>query len=199
MLRVTLEWNAVLTLENPDRAGQLSLAKLIELHGTAIDLGIVTTAASENNPSQAFPRTAFEFEQRLTKNNIDHLTLVLQPAVNDLTYIGLCAWASSNYEALAQHIWTIIPPKHLPWDRKTFALQEGIDPNKSTWSPEFRKWRNKWCDVNSIYTHIWHERDVFVTGDEKNFKHDRRDRLKAIGIGEVFSYDDALDYCLRQV
>jgi len=192
MKTFTLEWNAVTTLEDADRSGHGALKKLVGLHRRVIDLGIVTTAASENTRLKKFPETAADFENRLAAVGLHEATKVLTPGAIGLTYFGLCCFARDDYDESTGKIWNIIKPKSVPRNHKDFAEQNRISEDTSIRSPEYQKWRNKWCDVNSIYAHICARRDVFVTGDLKNFKGSARDKLLELGVGEICSYDEAL-------
>ncbi len=193
MKKFTLEWNAVITLADESRQGHASLKKLVELHQHKIDLGIVTTAASENTAELELPKTASQFRQRLAEVGLENLTEVYMIGRVGLTYNGLSIIARDNCEEVVENLWEIIAPKEFPRSHVDFAAKAGLADNVPISSPEYAKWRNNWCDVHSLYAHIVAERDVFVTGDVKNFKDDREDRLLALGVGDICSYDDALD------
>lgn len=189
----TLEWNAVTTLEDESREGRSDLIELVKLHGKKIDLGIVTTAASENTKeNRTFPKTAKEFDLRLQEVGLGHLTRVLTMCCYDLTYWGYCRLARDEDLIRVDGLWRIIKPKGIARHHRDFAIEKGIQPDADLWSPEYYRWRNKWCDVYSIDAHIAAKRDVFATDDFKNFKGDARSQLEALGVGHICRYSEAL-------
>lgn len=192
MKTFTLEWNAVITLESEGRKGGAELRELISLHGDKIDLGIVSTAASENNLEKELPKTAAEFERRLQEVGIDHLPKVFTVAVWGLTYYEYSLWAGGEYASVTNKLWEIVKPVSISSNSTEFAKKFAIPANTSITSPEYFKWRNKWCDVNSLYAHILAKRDVFVSGDVKNFRGEKHEKLVELGVGQICSYEEAL-------
>jgi hypothetical protein len=194
MKTFTLEWNAVTTLEDKGRPGRAELLELVAMHGSKIDVGIVTTAASENTRLRKMPATAAEFRDRLETLGLQNLTMVLTVGVWDLTYWDLCRWGSGDASRLVERLWPLIKPTTaIPRSHLDFAQQEGVAPDIELQSPEFAKWRNKWCDVYSLEAHIAAGRDVFVSGDVKNFRGSRRAEIIALVAGNVCSYAEALE------
>jgi hypothetical protein len=192
MKTFTLEWNAVITLESEGRKGCTELRELISLHGDKISLGIVSTAASENNLGRELPKTAVEFEKRLKEVGIDHLPKVLTVAVWGLTYYEYSLWAGDEYASVTNKLWGIVKPVWVSSNSAEFAEKFNIPVHTPITSPEYFKWRNKWCDVNSLYAHILAKRDVFVSGDVKNFRGEKHDKLMELGVGQICSYEEAL-------
>ena len=193
MKTLTLEWNAVITWETPGRVGRESLGKLIALHGKRIDVGIVTTAASENTSLRKLPETADAFDDRLSRIGWSHLTKVLTACEFDLTYFDYCFFTPNDYEEIVSELWELILPANIPYEATDFARERGIDSIHKITSDSYQKWRNKWCDVHSLYAHLMADRDIFVSGDIKNFKGDRRGRLADLGIKSICTYDEALE------
>ena len=193
----TLEWNAVLALEDEEyRIGKDAIKRLISLHGNKIDLGIVTTAASENNRDREFSPTAHDFQSRLDGVGLGSVTKVKTAIIVGLTYVGYGFYPEKDFEEIVGAIWDIVRPEGIPRRHSDFAVEKGIEENTSLHSPNYFKWRNKWCDVHSLYAHLVSKRDVFVTGDVKNFSGDRKTRLGQLGISNILSYDDALELAL---
>ncbi len=167
---------------------------LLALHGKDIDVGIVTTAASENTKQWKMVASIAEFKARLEQHDLQNLTLVKTLGFWGLTCWDFCRWADDKSGELPEALWPLIKPTTtIPKSHREFARQEGFDPDLDLSSPEFQKWRNKWCDVYSLEAHIAAGRDVFVSGDVKNFKGQKRDKLIELGVGEVCSYAEALE------
>lgn len=190
MLKVTLEWNAVTTLDDPTRSGWESLTKIVAAHKSVFDVGIVTTAASENSADKTFWSDVNVFEARLEAVEMSDLKKVLTMGCYDLTYYDYCFLAEEDDEALVDKLWAI-PPKGVPRTSADFAKMKGLPSDMDITAPEFARWRNHWCDVHSWHAHIKAKRDVFVTGDTKNFRGPRMQQLIDLGIGDICSYDDA--------
>jgi hypothetical protein len=114
-------------------------------------------------------------------------------AVTNLTYVGVdysFIAPDHGYEALITELWIIVPGI-VPRDLTEFAKQQNIGADVSIAAHEYQKWRNHWCDVHSMLAHINAKRDIFVTGDKKNFKGERLQKLIDLGIGDICTYDDA--------
>lgn len=191
MLKITLEWNAVITLGCPGRPGWNNLKKIVSVHGSNFDVGIVTTAASENTSEKILAQSTMPFMERLAEVGLSSLSIVQTMAVYDLTFYDYARYdVDDDDEIMIEKLW-MIPPKGVPRDPREFAAARGIPEWVELTAPEFQKWRNHWCDVYSWHAHIRAKRDVFVTGDKKNFKGDRKQRLIDLGIGDICTYDEA--------
>ncbi|MFZ1468755.1 MAG: hypothetical protein WAT09_07205 [Paracoccaceae bacterium] len=186
----------MITLETEGRGGRDSLRKLIDLHGGTIDVGIVTTAASENTLERSFPASAKDFDERLKGVGLDHISKVLTVAIFELTYWDYSCWAREDYAETIGALWGIVLPTNISNEFAQFAAINEISEHESITSPSYFKWRNKWCDVHSLYAHLISGRDVFVSGDVKNFRGQKADQLAKLGISNICSYDEALKKAL---
>lgn len=193
MKQFTLEWNAVIALDEERDVAEY-IRGLVALHGKKIDLGIVTTAASENTRERQMPETAQEFDARLESVGLSGLTRVLTVDVYDLTFWDYSIFAPDDWDAVNEQLWDIVKPSGLRRDHPEFALEKGISGDVPIGDAVFAKWRNKWCDVNSLHAHIIAKRDVFVTNDVKNFAGERKQELVDLGVGEIVDYAQALAY-----
>ncbi len=196
MKTFTLEWNAVITLETEGRAGRESLKQLVSMHERQIDVGIVTTAASENTAARELPASGIEFDLRLNQVGLQKLTRVFTITCINLTYYGYSSIAPNDCKEVLLNLWEIVQPGSLPYSHFEFAQARGFPNSLPISAPPFQKWRNKWCDVHSLYAHILSRRDVFVSGDVKNFRGERSKRLRDLGVTEICSYDEALEIAL---
>jgi hypothetical protein len=180
-----------MTWEDDARPSRPALERIIESHGQTLDVGIVTTAASENTRRQSLPSTASEFRDRLSRIGWSELTLVNTIGIYGLTYFELCNWHSHADEEMVSELWSVIAPSTVPESHHEFAEMNQITETDIS-KPAFQKWRNVWCDVYSIHAHIRSGRDAFVTGDTKNFKGDKKAKLQAVGVNEIYSYCEAV-------
>ena len=141
MYSVTLEWNAVITWESPDRPQRKSLKQIVAMHGKTIDVGIVTTAASENTKERELPASATAFSARLAEIEWDDLTFVYTLGVGGLTYYDWSIWAGSGDNETVSAIWGVIAPKSIPESSEEFRTRNGISKDLPLAAPEFQKWR----------------------------------------------------------
>jgi hypothetical protein len=63
-----------------------------------------------------------------------------------------------------------------------FCSIRGWDPNAQ---PLDAKWRNAKCDVQALWSHIHHRRDVFVTRDRIFHAVTKMPTLVALGAGQI--------------
>ena len=188
MKTFTFDWNCVISAENGDD-NACSVEQLIKYHrAKVIEVGITTVSASENlEGTKTFPASAKQFKSRLEKLGWDDLKFVLGPCVVGLTYIGMCKTVDENFKNEINKIWNVIGGN----------LQRNFPLNTSSEvlaSHKYKKWRNVWCDVHTIWTHINAERDVFVTANTKDFQKKFLE-LQPLGLRKVCTPKEALN-CL---
>jgi hypothetical protein len=152
-----------------------------------ISVGLTTVSASENLAgSKEFPGSAEQFRERIDRLGWSDLDLVLGPMVFGLTYWGLSKWVSNDFDAQSDRIWQILFPniaRALPSELRDEELR----------SPKWKKWRNAWCDVHTLWTHIDAGRDVLVTSNTKDFQR-KAEALEAIGLRCVQTPQEAVEH-----
>lgn len=101
-----------------------------------------------------------------------------------MTFIGGSKIVVANFEEEIGVLWRAMFPK--------------IDPNtpnetseEKLWSSESKKWRNAWCDVHTIWTHINARRDVFVRSNTADFQNNLG-VLKALGLRSALTPEKAI-------
>ncbi|WP_146193093.1 hypothetical protein [Maritimibacter sp. 55A14] len=185
MKSCTFDWNCVIAAECAEEQG-IYIRKLVELHRSGVlDVGITTVSASETlKESKSFPASGKQFRRRISALGWDDLSIVLGPCVVGLSYIGLSKLADETFNNEINALWNVICPgieRKLP----TSVSQETL------WSPQYKKWRNAWCDVHTLWTHINDDRDIFVTTNTKDFQGNFGE-LKELGLREVASPNEVL-------
>lgn len=189
MKTVTFDWNCIISVEKSDVYSS-DVLQLVEFHRSGIvDVGITTVSASESlKGSQHFPASAAQFSGRIENLGWQDLTTLLGPAVIGLTYFDMCKFVDENFENERDQIWQVLggkTPRSLPLGLAEDRLH----------SPEYKRWRNVWCDVHTLWTHIKCGRDVFVTTNSKDFQN-KFDQLHRLGLRDVKTPSDMVQELL---
>jgi hypothetical protein len=182
---ITFDWNCLIAVEQSEPASDYVQA-LVEAHKAGkISVGITTVSASETlKGSKSFPASASQFTERLKALGWEELDLVLGPAVIGLTYYDMCKYVDEAFEAERDAIWATMFP-HIP------QKQEAGNSEPELWSASDSKWRNAWCDVHTLWTHIDSGRDVFVTMNTHDFQRHSDDLLN-LGLTGLMTPEEAM-------
>jgi hypothetical protein len=175
---LTFDWNCVISAEQGDDKA-FFVNSLVALHRREeIEVAITTVSASETlKGSKEFPSSAASFTNRLAELGWNDLPLIRGPSVIGLTYIDMCTIVGLDFESETDAIWNVIGgdmPRELPTPLSDEEL----------WSPTYKNWRNVWCDVHTLWTHIVSGRDVFITTNTKDFQRKAK-MLSELGLREV--------------
>jgi hypothetical protein len=178
MKTITFDWNCVISSENQDDQAPY-VDQLINLHRKKmVEVAITTVSASETlKGSKEFPASANFFNKRLENLGWSDLPLVLGPAVIGLTYFGMCKIVGENFSTERDAIWEIVGGST---QRRLPASLSDADLH----SADYKKWRNAWCDVHTLWVHIDSGRDVFISSNTKDFQN-KMTQLRALGLKEV--------------
>lgn len=163
--RYTLDTNCIIDLEE-NRPDAESLRKMIADHGSgAISLAVVAISASENQRGGTPAWSYTTFEEKLKTAGLGHLEQILPMAYWDVAYWDHSIWDGDP--VLERKIHDILFPG------------EPIEQPEAVSFP-VKKWLNHKCDVQLMWAHIYHDRDIFVTRDD-NF-HSKANALLDIGL-----------------
>ncbi len=185
---LTFDWNCVIAVENNEPSAK-AIRKLIGLHReNAIEVALLATSASENLSKMAgFPATYSKFSARIDEIGWADLPVLLTPGVIGLTFIGRCFIVDSNrYNKLSNDLWETIF-QNFPRNPKDYSEDSS--------ERDQRRWRNAWCDVHSLYTHVHFKRDCFVTLNTNDFQN-KEGHLKELGSGEILTPIKACEWVL---
>ncbi len=186
MLTFTLDTNCIIALDEK-RPEAAHLQSLIAAHDAGnADVGLVAISASERQKKGGPLEDFRHFEQRLASLGLDRLVLLPPMFYWDLGFWDQALWADDEKEALELKIHSVLFP-NIDFLWSVFCQARGVDQN----SHEAR-WRNAKCDVQALWTHIHHHRDVFVTSD-MNFHHaGKKPQLIQLGAGRIESPQTAI-------
>lgn len=163
MLCVTLDTNLLIDLEEK-RKGFETVLEILDLHNYGkIKICIPAIAASEKLlDAQHVPNYKL-FEEYLSDLNIKNYEELMPLAYFDMCFWGHCLWAGDELIALDHSIHRIlfpnIEPEYRDFCEKRNTKLNGIHP----------RWRNAKIDVQMLWCHIYHKKDIFITRD-KNFQ-----------------------------
>jgi hypothetical protein len=185
MLAFTLDTNCVIALDE-NRSAAPAIRRLAEAHATGnANVAVVAIMASEKQRAGGYIESFEVFERRLETLGISHLGLSLPMFYWDITFWGRHFWSDCGMQALERQIHRVLFPRvEFIW--QDYCRSHGLDPATSpAASPPGHPWRNAKCDVQAIWSHVHHGRDVFVTTDSNFHKSTKKPVLLSLGAGRI--------------
>lgn len=180
-LKFTLDTNCRIAIDESG-AEAPSLRVLADAHTSGVaDVCLVAISASERQQWGGHLEIFSEFRDSMASLNLGHLPLLLPMMYWDVTYGDECLWADEQMAALEKELHTVLFPT-IPQLWQAYCDARRIAPDLPT--PD-RAWKNAKCDVLALWTHILHERQVFVTTDQNFHKMSTKPKLIALGAGLI--------------
>jgi hypothetical protein len=177
----TLDTNCLIAVANNEPAAG-AVRALADAHTAGrADVAVVAMSASEKQRGGYYLRNFAEFRDRLVSLGLGHLNVILPMGYWGISFWGHCLWPDDATKKLEHEIHSILFP----------AVQFLPPPN-----PPTDTWRNRKCDVQAIWSHIHHKRDVFVTSDCNFHKADKKVALIDLGAGLIEHPEGALSLSL---
>ncbi len=105
----------------------------------------------------------------------------------DFSFWDTCLWGSDDDRAREAEVQGILFPS-IAADYGMYCRSRGLDPSRT---PIDKTWRNAKCDVQMMWAHLHHGRDVFVTSDDNFHKESKQPALIALGAGRILTPPDA--------
>jgi hypothetical protein len=188
MLEFTLDHNCLIDLDE-QRPAAPSVRQLIAHHrAQRADVAVVAMAGSERRKDGGYPKTFIDFRRRLEHFDMNDVTVIPLLGYIDICFIERCLISGKDAVKVESGIHKVLfPGTALRW--KDYAPQNGFEVTDRS-SREYHRWRNRLCDVQAMWSHIHHGRDVFVTSD-RNFLRAKRSKLIALGAGDIRTPDEA--------
>lgn len=187
MHQVTLDTNCLLDLEESNERAA-AVRELVVLHETRrIDLRIPAITASERQRGGTYFGSFSDFVDRLGRLGLGSIPLILPMFYFGVAFWGRALYAGKDMLDLERKIHSILHPE-VKFDYASYCIARGIDPDAK---PLDRKWRNAKCDVQVMWSHIYHGGKTLVTNDENFVKATKLPRLVALGAGAVARTSDA--------
>jgi hypothetical protein len=165
MLCVTFDTNLLIDLEE-ERAGFEKIQKIIDLHNSGrIKLCIPAIIASEKRLTQKHISNYDLFEEYLGKLCINDYEELMPISYWEICFWGHGLWAGPKLIALDHLIHKILFPNIEP------EYQDFCKSNNVVIKEIHQKWRNAKIDVQMLWCHVYHKKDVFITRDGNFKKH----------------------------
>ncbi len=179
-MRVTLDRNELIHIRNStgDIAG---LRRLTELHSNGvIRLCIPAIAGSERQRDGTTLDNYSKFEAFLADLGLEGYEELMPMFYLDVCYLDHGLVTGPEMERLERQIHEILFP-NVEFHYESYAAKLGhpVTP------PLHRKWLNAKCDVQAMWSHIYHRADIFVTEDSNFHKATKKPRLVALGAGQI--------------
>jgi hypothetical protein len=191
MRKFTLDTNCLIAIDErqPEAA---SVRTLADAHAAGkASVAVVAMSASEKQQDGVYIKNFEEFRERLAGLDLSHLDILKPMAYWDIGFWDWCLWSGSDMVLLEKQIHTILFP-NVAFSWQDYCRANGLDPATSPPPREYRKWRNRKCDVQAIWSHIHGKRDVFVTSDGKFFAATKRSALTSLGAKGIECPEDAI-------
>lgn len=193
-MKITLDNNCIIALDN-NEANAIYIRELISLHeNKKIILRLATISASERKSGGIFA----EFQARVVRLGLakletleDPSLMLKHPAHWGLSYWGQATYGDETTLDLERKIHTILfSDTDVEFNYPEHCLKHGLDAN----NPEIdKKWRNKRCDVLGLWSHTYHQGDIFVTADKHFLAIIKRPLLINLGAGDILAPKDAIE------
>lgn len=192
MFSFSLDTNCVIAIAD-GRAESDAVRTLSNAHVAGIaDVCLVAISASERQLEGGQLESFGEFQQRLNSLDLGHLPLLSPMFYWDITFWDVSLMSGDEpddpMELLERRIHEILFP-NMPFLWADYCAARDLDSTKSIEID--RKWRNAKCDVQALWSHIFHNRDVFVTSDKNFQSRDKKEKLLVLGAGRIETPLDA--------
>lgn len=181
MRAFTLDTNCIIAVDE-ERPEAAVIRALAAAHNEGLALvGLVAISASERQKDGGTLENFGTFKERLQRLGLERLELLEPMLYMDISFWDFCLWAEEEDEALESKIHGILFPS-MPFKWSDFCDDRGVDPNSGTID---RKWLNAKCDVQAFWSHMHHEREVFVTSDQNFHAETKKRELLALAGGRI--------------
>jgi hypothetical protein len=184
-MKITLDHNCLIALEKNESEAPY-IKELIAMHDDKkVIVRVVGIGASELQPGRVYASNFSEFKEKIAAVGLGQAEILVPIGYWDITFWDNCIYPSEEASRLEREIHDVLFPK-IEFDYQTFCHNRGLDPLNSGKLGEM--WRNKKCDVLTIWSHIFYSGDIFVTADIRAFLSEtKKPRLIGLGAGDILS------------
>jgi hypothetical protein len=168
MKTALLDTNCLIDLDEDGEPASALRRILAEHRAGGHRLVVAAITASENPRRGSRPKTWPQFTDLLGRVGLAEVEILKPMAYWDVTFWGEGLWVGEKMADLESRVHAVLFP----------SLEMDDHSDK-------RRWRNAKCDVQVVWTAMWNEVDVLVTGDRRIV--DRGPKLAAIRPIEVLT------------
>ncbi len=188
MLTFSLDTNCLIDIAE-GRQDSVAIRALADAHARGeASVAVVAISASEKQKNGERLSNFDQFRTRLDALALGHLEILKPIFYWDVGFWDWAYSARSEMVALERNIHDVLFP-NVEFQWRDFCSARGWDPNAH---PVDGKWRNAKCDVQALWSHIHHGRNVFVTSDAKFHAVTKLPALISLGAGQIVSPQGAV-------
>jgi hypothetical protein len=179
MGKFTLDTDCILAIEE-GKPEAVFVRALADAHASrTADVAVVATSPSELGTRGI---SFFDnFSNRLANVGLAHLQVLLPTFYMDFTFWNRGHRSDAAMEALEHTIHAVLfPNSEYRWI--DYCQARGIDPSASQVDS---KWHGRKCEVQAMWCHIHHRRDVFVTSGPRFHQFASKAALIGLGAGAI--------------
>lgn len=184
-MKFTLDNNCLIALEQGTEDGEHIAALLKRHRWRRISLAVSAIHASENQKNAPPMENFADFQAYVARIGMRGVRVLKPLAYYDLTFWDWSVWSSPGAEALDRDIHRAMFPR------------EATELKPDASAGEQRTWRRHKCDVLSLWSHIYANRDVYVTSDRHFHKPRVAPLLLNLGAGQILRPRDAVAATMR--
>ena len=187
MTTYTLDTNCICAVDE-NRADAPAILRFVDMHAAgAANVAVVAMAASERQKSGKAIENFAVFRERIRALGLGGLEILKPMAYFGVTFWDWSLFSSPEMESLEREIHQILFPGFpFLWKDLEATARDSDDAVAL-----LRKWRNRKCDVQTIWSHINARRDVFVTADPNFHKVTKKSKLIGLGAKQIIYPADA--------
>jgi hypothetical protein len=156
-----------------------------------MNVALVAVSASEPQKGGTQIENFKEFQAWLAQLGLGHLEILPAMLYWNISFWDWSLWSDDESEKLERSIHEVLFPS-IEFDWAEYCRENELDPATLD-----RKWRNAKCDVQALWTHIHHGREIFVTADGNFHKVSKRPGLVALGARQILLPDEAAKLIAR--
>ena len=164
---ITFDHNPLLQLESKSRTTTEKLQCLVSLHDSGqITIRVSGIGASERLRGKIYAPDFSAFRERVCRLSQREFEILKPVGYWGITYWDWFLWGGEGTPTseLDRNIHTVLfPETEFNW--QDYAKAHGIDPTQSIHdnSPDWQKWRNRKCDVLTMWCHIATMQAIFLS------------------------------------
>ena len=192
-MKLTFDHNLLIDLEcNP---GVPELRDLVGCHETGrITICVSGIGGSERLKGRIYAENFSQFKDRVEKLSSRKFEILKPLGYWDITFYDWAIYVSdegADIQIEKKLHDVLFPETQYCW--QDFAHENGLNP-ENDWNYKnflWQKWRNRKCDVLTMWCHIYYGNDIFVTNDEI-FHKQKKPELIALGAKRILNPSEAL-------
>lgn len=163
MQTVLVDTNCLIDLAEDRQPRAADLRRIVAGQGSEYEVVVPAITASENPKRGSAPKTWDEFVDLLRRAGLSNARVLSPMGYWDVTFWDHALWVDDEMKELEVKVHRTLAPG--------FNIEDRTNEHK---------WRNIKCDVQVVWTAIWHRVDTLITGDKPILS--KTDELRELGI-----------------